>query len=59
MVAVCMHVRHGVWSALTTLGANTSPRAKGFLNGLAWVITAVLFLGFMIMPVAVLLGWIS
>lgn len=59
IVAVCMHVRHGVWSALTTLGANTSPAAKRFLDGLAWVIAVVLFVGFMIMPVAVLLGWIN
>ena len=58
IVAVCMHVRHGVWSALTTLGANTSPSAKRFLDGLAWVIAVLLFVGFMIMPVAVLLGWI-
>ena len=59
IVAVCMHVRHGVWSALTTLGANTSPGARRFLDGLAWVIAVVLFVGFMIMPVAVLLGWIN
>lgn len=59
LVAVCMHVRHGVWSALTTLGANTSPGAKRFLDGLAWIIAVVLFVGFMIMPVAVLVGWIS
>jgi len=56
VLAVCLHVRHGVWSALTTLGANTSPAARSFLNGLAWVIAVLLFVGFMIMPVAVLFG---
>ncbi len=56
---VCLHVRHGVWSALTTLGANTSERARAFLNGLAWVIAVVLFVGFMAPPAAVLLGWVS
>ncbi|TBT84336.1 succinate dehydrogenase cytochrome b subunit [Propioniciclava sinopodophylli] len=56
---VCSHVRHGVWSALTTLGANTSPAARSFLNGLAWVIAVVLFVGFMIMPLAVLFGWVN
>ncbi len=56
---VCLHVRHGVWSALTTLGANTSPKARSFLNGLAWVIAIVLFVGFMIMPLAVQLGWVK
>ena len=56
---VCSHVRHGVWSALTTLGANTSPAARSFLNGLAWAIAVVLFVGFMIMPLAVLFGWVN
>jgi len=51
---VTMHVRHGFWSALTTLGANTSARARSLLNGLAWVIAVLLFVGFMIMPLAVL-----
>ncbi len=56
---VCLHVRHGVWSALATLGANTSPAARAFLNGLAWVIAVLLFVGFMIMPLAVLVGWVN
>ena len=56
---VCLHVRHGVWSALATLGGNTSPGARSFLNGLAWVIAVVLFVGFMIMPLAVLFGWVN
>lgn len=56
MVAVCMHVRHGFWSAFTTLGANTSPKARVVLNGCAWVAAILLYIGFMIMPVAVLTG---
>ena len=56
---VCLHVRHVVWSALTTLGANTSAKARSFLNGLAWVIAIVLFVGFMIMPLAVQFGWVK
>lgn len=56
---VTLHVRHGVWSSLTTLGANTSARARGFLNGLAWVIAVLLFVGFMIMPMAILLGMVK
>ena len=56
---VCLHVRHGVWSALTTLGANTSAKARSFLNGLACVIAIVLFVGFMIMPLAVQFGWVK
>ena len=56
LVAVCMHVRHGFWSAFTTLGANTSPKARAVLNGCAWAVAILLYLGFMIMPVAVLFG---
>jgi succinate dehydrogenase / fumarate reductase cytochrome b subunit len=56
LVTVCMHVRHGVWSAFTTLGANTSPKARAVLNGCAWVVAILLYIGFMIMPVAVLFG---
>ncbi len=59
MVTVCMHVRHGVWSALTTLGANTSAHARGVLNAIAWIIAVLLYVGFMVMPVAVFFGWIN
>ena len=56
MVAVCMHIRHGFWSAFATLGANTSAKARAVLNGCAWAVALLLFIGFMIMPVAVLTG---
>lgn len=56
MVAVCMHIRHGFWSAFATLGANTSAKSRTVLNGCAWVIAILLYIGFMIMPVAVLTG---
>jgi succinate dehydrogenase / fumarate reductase, cytochrome b subunit len=59
LVTVCMHVRHGMWSAMATLGANTSAKARVVLNGCAWAIALLLYIGFMIMPVAVLFGWIS
>ena len=58
LVAVCMHVRHGFWSAFATLGANTSAKARAVLNGCAWAVALPLYIGFMIMPVAVLLGWV-
>jgi succinate dehydrogenase / fumarate reductase cytochrome b subunit len=59
LVTVCMHVRHGMWSAMATLGANTSAKARVVLNGCAWAIALLLYIGFMIMPVAVLFGWIN
>lgn len=56
MVLICMHVRHGFWSAFVTLGGNTSGRSARVLNTLAVVVAVVLFVGFMIMPLAVLFG---
>jgi len=58
MAVVCLHIRHGFWSAFTTLGANTSLRAQAVLNGCSWFAAVLLFCGFMIMPVVVLLGGI-
>lgn len=56
IIAVGFHLRHGIWSSLTTLGANTSARARRRLNTLAVVVTAALVIGFLIPPYAVLLG---
>lgn len=59
VAVVCMHVRHGFWSAFTTLGANTSVNARKVLNGLAYTVAIALYVGFMIMPVAVLAGMVK
>ncbi len=59
MIAVCLHVRHGFWSAFTTLGGNTSAGARKVLNGLAVFVAALLYLGFMIMPIAVYAGLVK
>lgn len=53
MVAVCMHVRHGFWSAFATLGANMSASSRKILNVLAVFVSVLLYAGFMIMPLAV------
>ena len=59
LALVFFHVRHGFWSALTTLGANVSATARAVLNVLAYVLSAVLFLGFLLPPFAVLIGWVG
>jgi succinate dehydrogenase cytochrome b subunit len=59
MIAVCFHLRHGVYSALTTLGANVSHTARVRLNGLAYAVAAVIFVGFMLPPFAILFGLVS
>jgi succinate dehydrogenase / fumarate reductase cytochrome b subunit len=56
VAAVTLHVRHGFYSAFTTLGANVSPRARLVLNGLAYFAAALIFVGFMLPPTAVLIG---
>ncbi len=59
MFIIVMHVRHGFWSAFTTLGANTSSTSRKWLNWLGIIVAAALYIGFMVPPVAVLIGWIS
>jgi succinate dehydrogenase cytochrome b subunit len=59
MIAVGLHVRHGTWSALTTLGANTSSLARQRLNILAYAMAGVITIGFLIPPFAILFGFVS
>lgn len=54
---ISMHVRHGVFSALATLGLSTRKREVGF-NLVAYFCAAALFVGFMAPPVAICLGFI-
>lgn len=59
MIAVCMHISHGFYSAFATLGANTSLSARKTLKGLSLLVAVLLFLGFMIPPVLILIGVIG
>lgn len=56
LAAVGMHVRHGVWSACASLGANTSPRRRRILNAWAVAVALVVTAGFLIPPYAVVFG---
>src|SRR5690606_35131497 len=57
MLAVGFHLWHGVWSALTTLGANGSGTRPGSrLTPRSWIVAAVITIGFLIPPWAILLG---
>jgi len=58
MAALCLHLYHGVWSALQTLGAN-HPRYNRYRRPLAVVVAGVVFVGFMSVPVAVVAGIIA
>jgi succinate dehydrogenase / fumarate reductase cytochrome b subunit len=59
VLAVGLHVRHGTWAALTTLGANTSSLARRRLNLLAYAVAGLLTIGFLLPPFAILFGFVS
>lgn len=59
LLAVGFHLRHGVWSALTTLGANTGPVARRRLNLLAYLVALVITIGFLLPPYAIVLGLVK
>ncbi len=53
MGALCLHLNHGIWSMLQTLGWNTA-RNQTTLKTVSRVIGIVVFLGFASVPVSVL-----
>lgn len=59
LVALGFHLRHGVWSAFASLGANTSVAARRFLNQLATFVALLILVGFLIPPLAIFAGWVS
>ncbi len=57
MFALCLHLDHGIWSMLQTLGFSHRSNAKG-LRAISRVIALVVFAGFVSVPVSVVAGWI-
>ena len=57
MACLCLHLDHGVWSLLQTLGWNNA-RTTPALHVLSRGVALVVFLGFISVPVAVVAGWI-
>jgi len=57
MGALCLHLTHGIWSMLQTLGWSTA-RNEAMLKIVSNVIGIAVFLGFSSVPVAVLAGWL-
>jgi succinate dehydrogenase / fumarate reductase cytochrome b subunit len=55
MAAVGLHLYHGAWSSFRSLGA-AQPRPNPLHRPIARVIAVVVWLGFTVIPVAVLLG---
>lgn len=58
MVCVTMHVYHGTWSVSQTLGLR-SAKNDSKIRALATTLAVVLFVGFMAVPVGVLIGVID
>jgi succinate dehydrogenase / fumarate reductase cytochrome b subunit len=55
MVVVGLHLYHGTWSSLRTLGL-TRPAANPLRRRVVSVLTWVIYLGFSVIPIAVLAG---
>lgn len=55
MVVLGLHLYHGTWSALQTLGVNRSPTER-WRRGVAGVVAAAIAGGYIAIPVAVLAG---
>jgi succinate dehydrogenase cytochrome b subunit len=57
MAALCLHLDHGVWSMLQTLGLNDA-RSSNVFRMMSRGIAILVFAGFVLVPVAVLAGWV-
>ncbi len=55
LIAICLHLHHGVWSMFQTLGA-AHPKYASLRRPLAVIVAFVVFLGFVSIPVAILAG---
>ncbi len=57
MACLCLHLDHGIWSLLQTLGWN-SARTTSTLRRLSRGVALAVFVGFISVPGAVLAGWL-
>jgi succinate dehydrogenase / fumarate reductase cytochrome b subunit len=58
MILLGFHLRHGIWSAFQSLGAN-HPRHTPVLKQAALWIAIAITVGYISIPVAVLAGWVK
>lgn len=57
MGALCLHLDHGIWSMLQTLGWVTVDNTKS-LKIVSRVLALIIFAGFVSVPISVLAGWV-
>ena len=55
MVMLGLHLRHGIWSMFQTVGFS-HPTYTPWLKTLAWVVAVAMVLGYVSMPVSVMVG---
>lgn len=55
VVALGFHIRHGLWSAMQTLGGNSAAR-QASLKAFALVVAVAITVGFVIVPISVMTG---
>jgi succinate dehydrogenase / fumarate reductase cytochrome b subunit len=58
IVAIGFHLRHGLWSALRTLGQQ-KPRGEVIARGTALGLSLILVAGYLSVPFAVLTGLVD
>ena len=59
MIALGMHLNHGIWSASQTLGFTPTPAARRIAKTTAGVVALVVAVGFILPPLFILLGVID
>ncbi|HMU35797.1 MAG TPA: succinate dehydrogenase, partial [Marmoricola sp.] len=59
MLALGLHLHHGTWSALQTLGLTNSARSRKAAKTTGLIVAVVIAGGFMLVPLFTLFGVIS
>jgi succinate dehydrogenase / fumarate reductase cytochrome b subunit len=57
MGALCLHLDHGIWSGLQTLGWVNQDNTKS-IRIVSRLVALVVFAGFISVPISVLAGWL-
>jgi succinate dehydrogenase / fumarate reductase cytochrome b subunit len=57
MLALCLHIWHGLWSAANTLGVNTA--TTNAYRTIASAVAIGITVGFLIVPFGVIVGWVE
>jgi succinate dehydrogenase / fumarate reductase cytochrome b subunit len=57
MGALCLHLDHGIWSMLQTLGWVNLDNTRS-IRAVSRVVALIIFIGFISVPISVLAGWL-